>query len=101
MLIAAIAFPDIFRGKGRILLLALTAVIIVEAICAIFGVFMPEIWDVLVAGLFAFYIGYNWAIAQEYDCTIDNAIDACVGLYLNIVNLFLRVLSIMERDYYY
>lgn len=101
MLIAAIAFPDIFRGKGRILLLALTAVIIVEAICAISGVFMPEIWDVLVAGLFAFYIGYNWAIAQEYDCTIDNAIDACVGLYLNIVNLFLRVLSVMERDYYY
>jgi hypothetical protein len=60
-----------------------------------------DLWDVLVAGLFAFYIGYNWAIAQEYDCTIDNAIDACVGLYLNIVNLFLRVLSIMERDYYY
>lgn len=101
MLIAAIAFPDIFRGKGRILLLALTAVIIVEAICAISGVFMPEIWDVLVAGLFALYIGYNWAVAQEYDCTIDNAIDACVGLYLNVVNLFLRVLSIMERRYYY
>lgn len=101
MLIAAIAFPDIFRGKGRILLFALTAVIIVEILCAVFGIFTPAFWDVIVAALFALYIGYNWAVAQEYDCTIDNAIDACVGLYLNIVNLFLRVLSIMERRYYY
>ena len=97
MLIGAMVFPEIFRGMGRILFFSLIAVIVVEIICMIFGVFMPTFWDWLVAALFALYIGYDWAIAQEYDCTIDNAIDACVGLYLNIVNLFLRVLSIMER----
>lgn len=100
MLLGAIAFPEIFRGMGRILFFSLIAVIIVEVICMIFGVFMPTFWDWLVAALFALYIGYDWAIAQEYDCTIDNAIDACVGLYLNIVNLFLRVLSIMDRRDY-
>ncbi len=97
MLIGAMAFPDIFRKMGRILFFSLIAVIVVEIICMIFGVFMPTFWDWLVAILFALYIGYDWAIAQEYPCTLDNAIDACVGLYLNIVNLFLRILSIMER----
>jgi len=97
MLIGAMVFPEVFRSMGRILFFSLIAVIIVEIVCMLFGVFMPTFWDWLVAALFALYIGYDWAIAQEYDCTIDNAIDACVGLYLNIVNLFLRVLSIMER----
>ena len=97
MLLGAIAFPEIFRKMGRILFFALIAVIIVEVICMIFKVFMPTFWDFLVAALFALYIGYDWAIAQEYDCTLDNAIDACVGLYLNIVNLFMRIFSIMSR----
>lgn len=97
MLIGAIAFPQIFRKMGRILFFSLIAVIIVEIICMIFGVFMPTFWDWLVATLFALYIGYDWAIAQEYHCDLDNAIDACVGLYLNIANLFLRIFYILDR----
>jgi FtsH-binding integral membrane protein len=46
-----------------------------------------------VAALFCGYIAYDWAKAQEESPTADNAVDACVGLYLDIINLFLRILS--------
>ena len=97
MLIGAMLFPDIFRRMGKILFFSLIAVIIVEIICMIFGVFMPTFWDWLVAALFALYIGYDWARANTCARTVDNAIDLSASLYLDIINLFLRVLSIMGR----
>lgn len=54
---------------------------------------MPTVWDVLVALLFCGYIGYDWAVAQREEKTVDNAVDTCVGLYLDIINIFIRVLS--------
>ncbi len=97
MLIASTMFPNIFLSLGRILGLTLFAIIIVELLLAIFGVATPTFLDVIVAGLFCLYIGYDWAKAQSEDPTPDAAVDACVGLYLDIVNLFLRILSLYSR----
>lgn len=97
MLIAGTLFPRAFMSIGRALFIALLAVIIIELICMLFGVFMPTFWDFIVALIFCGYIGYDWAVAQQEYRTLDNAIDACVGLYLDIVNLFLRLLSIESR----
>ena len=99
MIIAGTLKPDFFLSLGRALGIALLAVIIVEVVLMLFGVVMPTIWDFLVALIFCGYIGYDWADAQSRPHTADGAVDACVGLYLDVVNLFLRILSIMgSRD---
>lgn len=97
MLIASTMAPQVFLSLGRILGLALLAVIIVEVLLAIFGVLTPTFLDVIVVIIFCGYIGYDWAKAQGDDHTPDAAVDACVRLYLDIVNLFTRILSLYSR----
>lgn len=94
MLLAAIAFPKVFLSMGRILFFALIVVIVIEILIGIFGWYHPTLLDWIVAIIFALYIGYDWACAQQVTKTLDNAIDSCVGLYINIVNLFVRVLRL-------
>ncbi|MGN1312710.1 MAG: Bax inhibitor-1 family protein [Candidatus Nanosyncoccaceae bacterium] len=91
-------FPNFFMSMGRALFIALTAVVAIELLGILFGWHMPSFWDWLIAVLFSGYIAYDWAEAQYRPCTADDAVDACVGLYLDIVNLFLRILSISDDD---
>ncbi len=96
MMIMAGIWPTFFLKLGRVLFYALLLVVIVEIICCFAGVYMPTIWDALVAAIFAGYIGYDWAKAQHVPRTLDNAVDSCVDLYLDIVNLFIRLLDLMS-----
>lgn len=93
MIVASMIWEDFFLSLGKILFIGLTAIVIFELFCLICGIYLPTIWDILVAILFCFYIGYDWAKAQNDAHTADKAIDACVGLYLDIINLFIRILS--------
>jgi FtsH-binding integral membrane protein len=43
------------------------------------------------------FIGYDYAKALEDDATVDAAIDRAVALYLDIINLFIRILEIMGK----
>lgn len=97
MIILSVLMPRVFLSMGRILGIVLLIVIIAEVACLIFRGTLPAFWDILVALLFSLYIGYDWARAQEEYRSYDNAVDACVSLYLDIVNLFLRILSISSR----
>ncbi len=54
--------------------------------------------DGAVALLFCGYIGYDWARANQIPKTVDNAIDSAAALYMDIINLFLRILRIMGRS---
>lgn len=93
LIIIASIKPEIFESPGYILGISLTSVIIIEVIMMFVLSDTPKIWDIIVALLFCGYIGYDWAQAQSKDRTVDNAVDAAVDLYLDIINLFLRVLS--------
>ena len=53
--------------------------------------------SLLVALIFCGYIGYDWARAQMRPKTADNAIDSACALYLDIINLLLRVLASRSR----
>ena len=44
------------------------------------------------------YIGYDWAKAQEKRKTLDNAVDSAVDLYLDVINLFVRLLGSKDND---
>lgn len=97
MLCLSITYPKVFLSMGRTLFIALFSVIIIEII----GIFVfrttSTIIDWIVAIIFCGFIGYDWAKAQEYQKTADNAIDSAFDIYLDLINLFLRILRIIGR----
>ncbi len=97
MMILGAAYPAFFQRISGALTGALLAVIIVE----LFQIFILGIhsnWlDWAVAAIFCGYIGYDWGRANQIPKTLDNAVDSAAALYMDIINLFLRVLRILGR----
>lgn len=99
MALSGLAFPDFYRSIGGALFGALTALLAV----LIISMFVPALMGFTVihygaAGLFALYIGYDMHRASEVPATLDNAVDVCISLYLDIINLFLWILRILGSD---
>ncbi|MCR4807533.1 MAG: Bax inhibitor-1 family protein [Lachnospiraceae bacterium] len=96
MIAASMLWPSVFETIGRYLFAGLIAILI-GSIVGIFinGVFNLMSW--LGALLFSLYIGYDFYRAQQYTPTLDNAVDCALDIYLDIINLFLRLLRIMGR----
>ena len=96
-MIAATVFPGFFLRLGRVLFFGLALLIAGELVSLLFFRSRSFAYAWLGAGVFSLYIGYDWARANTCARTVDNAIDLSASLYLDIINLFLRVLSIMGR----
>lgn len=98
MMAAGAVFPNLFLKMGRTLFFTLIAVVLVELFCVVALRRDFAIMDYIVVVLFSGYIGYDWAKANVYQKTVNNAIDSAVDLYMDIINIFIRVLSILSRD---
>ncbi len=90
-------YPAFFQKIVGGLTIALIAVIVIELIeIFVFGIH-HGILDWAVVLIFCGYIGYDWARANNIPKTVDNAIDCAAALYMDIINLFIRILSILGR----
>ncbi len=89
--------PAFFLSIGRALIIALIATIVIEVLAALIFKSSMVITDYIVALIFCGFIGYDWAKAQVYPKTLDNAIDSAADIYVDVVNLFIRILSIMGK----
>ena len=98
MMLLAVIFPSFFLSLGRALGITLLVCIGVELVCAFLLRMNTDFMDWIVALLFCGYIGYDWAKAQQYPKTLDNAVDSAADIYVDVVNLFLRILSILSRS---
>ena len=88
-------FPAFFQRIVGALTIALLLVIVVELIeVFVFGIH-HGILDWIVVLIFCGYIGYDWARANRIPKTLDNAVDSAAALYMDIINLFLRLLRIL------
>ena len=47
------------------------------------------------AVVFSVYIAYDFHRAQAFPKTLDNAVDSALDIYLDIINLFLKILRIL------
>lgn len=92
----AFTFPSFFKGLGTILFFALLAAIIAEISLLLMG-YELKMMDWIVAVIFLGLLGYDYAKALDDEATIDAGIDRAVALYLDIINLLLRVMGI-QRD---
>ena len=93
---AAMAFPRLFSKLGGALLGVLAGLVICELILMLLGV-RQEVSDWIAAGLFSLYVGYDVWRSQQFPKTVDNAVDCALDIYLDLANLFIRLLSILSK----
>lgn len=98
MLAASTAFPDVFNTVGRFLGMALGITIIVELAVSLFTGSSLVGADVIVSLLFCIYIGYDWGNAQNREKTYASAVSSAAELYLDIINLLIRIIRIMAKS---
>ena len=95
---AGITYPNLFKSLGSTLFYCLLGLILVRVL----AIFIPglnlTIIDYFSAGLFSVYIGYDMWRASESSRNFGNALKIAVSLYLDILNLFLSILSILGHD---
>jgi FtsH-binding integral membrane protein len=97
MIILGSLFPSIFNNIIRPITLMLIFTLIYEIIMLLIFHKSFAIIDWIVAILFCGYIGYDWGRANAIPKTVDNAIDSAAAIYMDIINLFIRILRIMGR----
>lgn len=98
MMFVSSLYPRVFLSMGKTLGITLLVTIVAELILTlIMGSGALPVIDYIVVAIFCLYIGYDWAKANAVEKTADNAIDAACELYLDIVNLFLRIMRILAR----
>lgn len=94
MIGASMIYPQFFSKLGGILLGLLIGLIITELLLMLFRI--PQIITAWIGAIiFSLYIGYDFWKSQEYPKTVDNAIDSALDIYLDIINLFIKILEIL------
>jgi FtsH-binding integral membrane protein len=103
--VVGIIYPNLLRGFGIYLFGALTVLVIGQfglLGMAAFGVQLSETtlnlidWAAVV--IFSGYLIYDTGRAMTVPRTLDNAIDCSMATYLDIINLFIRILEIYARS---
>lgn len=97
MLGTSIAFPELFKNLGGALLGCLIGLIVCEVVLLLFRV-DQIVTDWIAAGLFSLYIAYDIHRSQQFTPTLDNAVDCALDIYMDIANLFIRLLRIMSKS---
>lgn len=96
-MILSTLFPGFFLSLGRVLGLSLIIAIVSELVTLLIFHRVSPIYEWAFVVIFSLYIGYDWARANTCARTVDNAVDLAASLYLDIINLFIRILEIMNR----
>lgn len=97
MLVLSVTAPQFFLGLGRTLLVALIVGLLAEVVATFLLGYRGMLFDWLFVIVFSGYIGYDVAKAQAFPKTLDNAVDSALDIYLDIINLFIRLLSILSK----
>ena len=98
-MIAATLFPDFFLSLGRVLFFSLLFMVAGSLISLLlFGRHGGMVYEWIGTAIFSLFIGYDWARANTCAKTVKNAIDLSASLYLDIINLFLRIVEIMNKN---
>ncbi len=96
-MILATVFPGFFLSMGSALGVGLLIAIAAELVTTLIFRTHSSVYEWVFVAIFSLFIGYDWALANTCARTVNNAIDLAANLYLDIINLFLRILEIMSK----
>jgi len=95
--ISGFLFPNFYSKIGGFLAVSLVSIILIR----ILGIFIPflqlSIIDYFSAGIFSLYIGYDLWRASIASRTVRSALHISISLYMDILNLFVSLLSIFDN----
>ena len=96
----AVLYPAFFASMWRVLAVSLFIALIWALVNMVTGFLSSTmVWlDWLVVLVFCCYVGFDVSLARNRPKTLDNAVDSACGLYLDLINLFLRLLIIFGRN---
>ena len=97
MLVLSSLFPRFFAKLHGVLLLALGLSLGVSFLGRYLG-FPVSRLSIISVIIFSLYFGYDWYHAQHSEKSINNAIMVAIDFYLDIINIFLRLLEAMSSD---
>lgn len=97
-LVAGVTFPEVFAKVGRVLGIALFAVILVEIVATLFFHANQTIFDYIVIAIFCGFLGYDSYCMSIDVPTVPNAIFYASDIYIDVVNILIRVLQIMDNN---
>lgn len=97
MTLLGLVVPNVFLGMGRTLFIALIVGILAELVATFLFHYSGTAFDWIFVVLFSGYIGYDVAKSQIYPKTVDNAVDCALDIYLDIINIFIRLLALLSR----
>lgn len=90
-------YPSFFKSIGRMLFTCLIIGIIGEVIMWCVNL-SSGILDFIFIGIFLGYIGLDWARAQEEEKTVNSAIRCAYMIYVDLINLLLRLIRIIAKN---
>ncbi len=91
-----VTFPQFFRRVYGVGFGILLAVVLVEVVLMFMGV-SQTVTDLIVVVVFAGFIGYDTYTATQVPPTVSNAVLCASNLFVDIINVFLRILDIIGR----
>jgi FtsH-binding integral membrane protein len=98
MVLLGIVQPNLFLSMGRTLFIAFIAAFIAELVATFLFHYSGSAFDWIFVILFSGYIGYDVAKSQAYPKTVDFAVDCALDIYIDIIGLFIRLLSLLSRE---
>ena len=96
----AVMYPKIFYSMWKVLAVSLLIALIWSLVAMFTGNYFSSgyVWlDWIVVLVFCCYVGFDVARAYARPKTLDNAVDSACGLYLDLMNIFIRLLAIFGR----
>ena len=96
MLATVIIFPRLFEKLGGALGAVLAGLILCEIVLLIFHV-NQQVTCWIAAGLFSLYLGYDIYRSQQYPKTVKNAMASALDIYMDLANIFIRLLEILGK----
>ena len=97
MTIAGVIFPNAFLSMGRTIFIALIGLVVAEFVTMLLGIFYPNIFAIIGIFIFSLYVGYDWARGQQYPSTASYACFTALQLYMDIINIFIRILRLLGK----
>lgn len=98
MVILSTLYPNFFLGLGRVLGVSLLGALLIELIGGLIFRLPLTMMDYVIVLIFCGYIGFDWSRAQRYPRTTNNAIACAADIYVDVVNIFVRILEIAGRN---
>jgi len=97
MLVLAVVRPQTFDGLGTALLFSLLTAVVVETVLLLLFHSSSFFIDLAVIIIMACFIGFDFVQANRVTRTASNAVAFALNLYMDMLNIFIRLLSILGR----